>query len=98
LAATKERLELQVIAASFEVGTTTAWRYVNETVTLLAARSPKLSRALAKAKKDGLTLILTPARSFLVGVVRSPDSGRGRPGSFGMVTAHVVPFAADHPS
>ncbi|ROO88066.1 DDE superfamily endonuclease [Actinocorallia herbida] len=44
----------QQLAAGFGVGTTTAWRYVNETVMLLSARSPKLERALAKAKKDGL--------------------------------------------
>ena len=30
------------LAAGFGVGTTTAWRYVNETVALLAARAPKL--------------------------------------------------------
>jgi len=32
------------IAAGFEVGTAMAWRYVNETVELLAARAPKLGR------------------------------------------------------
>ncbi|WP_344458548.1 transposase family protein, partial [Actinocorallia aurantiaca] len=42
------------LAAGFNVGTTTAWRYINETVTLLSARSPRLDRALAKAKKDQL--------------------------------------------
>ncbi|SNR56872.1 Helix-turn-helix of DDE superfamily endonuclease [Actinomadura mexicana] len=46
------------LGAGFGVGTTTAWRYVNETVTLLSARSPKLSRALAKAKKDGLLYLV----------------------------------------
>jgi len=35
------------LAAGFGVGTTTAWRYVTETVALLAARSPKLRQALA---------------------------------------------------
>ena len=40
------------LAAAFNVGTTTAWRYVNETVMLLSARSPKLDQALRKAKKD----------------------------------------------
>ena len=33
--------------------TATAWRYVTETVALLAARSPKLHQALAAAKKAG---------------------------------------------
>lgn len=42
------------LAAGFGVGTTTAWRYVNEAVALLSARSPKLHQALARAKKNGL--------------------------------------------
>ena len=37
---------------------TTAWRYVNEAVKLLSARSPKLSKALRMAKKDGLGYVL----------------------------------------
>ena len=41
------------LAAGFGVGTATAWRYVTETVALLAARSPKLRRALAQAKQAG---------------------------------------------
>lgn len=39
------------LAAGFGVGTATAWRYVTETVALLAARSPTLRRALATAKE-----------------------------------------------
>ena len=38
------------LAAGFGVGTT-AWRYVQETVTLLAARAPKLDAALQAAKQ-----------------------------------------------
>jgi DDE superfamily endonuclease/Helix-turn-helix of DDE superfamily endonuclease len=41
------------LAAGFGVGTTTAWRYVNETAALLAARAPKLRRAVRDAKKNG---------------------------------------------
>jgi hypothetical protein len=41
------------LAAGFGVGTATAWRYVTETVGLLAARSPKLGKALAQANKAG---------------------------------------------
>jgi len=41
------------LAAGFGVGTATAWRYVRETVALLAARSPRLRRALADAKDAG---------------------------------------------
>src|SRR5437773_10677306 len=39
------------LAAGFGVGTTTAWRYVNETVDLLAARAPKLRTAVRDAVK-----------------------------------------------
>jgi Helix-turn-helix of DDE superfamily endonuclease len=38
------------LAAGFGVGTTTAWRYVNETAALLAARAPKLRAAVWDAK------------------------------------------------
>ena len=41
------------LAAGFGIGTATAWRYVTETVALLAARCPKLRRALANAKDAG---------------------------------------------
>jgi hypothetical protein len=46
------------ISAGFEVSATTAWRYVEETVMLLSARSPKLRQALRKAAKDGLTHVI----------------------------------------
>jgi hypothetical protein len=39
------------LAAGFGVGVATAWRYVNETVALLAARAPKLRKAVRDAKK-----------------------------------------------
>jgi hypothetical protein len=41
------------LAAGFGIGTATAWRYATETVTLLAARAPKLRRALVAAKDAG---------------------------------------------
>jgi DDE superfamily endonuclease/Helix-turn-helix of DDE superfamily endonuclease len=41
------------LAAGFGIGTATAWRYITETLALLAARSPKLRRALATAKDAG---------------------------------------------
>jgi hypothetical protein len=46
------------LAAGFGVGTTTAWRYINEVVMWLSARSPKLHQALARASKDGLTHLI----------------------------------------
>ncbi len=41
------------LAAGFGTGTATAWRYVTETVALLAARPPKLRTALAGATGAG---------------------------------------------
>ena len=42
------------LAAGFGVGTATAWRYARETVTLLAARAPKLRGALAAARRPAM--------------------------------------------
>jgi hypothetical protein len=41
------------LAAGFGISTATAWRYVTETVALLAARAPKLRQALRDAGKAG---------------------------------------------
>ncbi len=41
------------LAARFGVGVATAWRYVSETVALLAARALKLRTAIGDAKKAG---------------------------------------------
>ena len=41
------------LAAGFGIGRTTAWRYVSETVELLAARAPKLRQAVRDATKAG---------------------------------------------
>jgi hypothetical protein len=41
------------LAGGFGIGTATAWRYVSETVALLAARAPKLGRALQDANEAG---------------------------------------------
>jgi hypothetical protein len=41
------------LAAGSGVGVTTAWRYVEETVALLAARAPKLRTAIRDAAKAG---------------------------------------------
>ena len=46
------------LAAGFAVGTTTAWRYVNETVALLAARAPKLRKAVRDAKRAGYAYVV----------------------------------------
>jgi hypothetical protein len=41
------------LASGFGIGTATAWRYVSETTARLAARAPKLGRALQDAKEAG---------------------------------------------
>jgi hypothetical protein len=46
------------LAAGFGIGTATAWRYVRETVDLLAARAPKLPAALAAAKRAGHAFVV----------------------------------------
>ncbi|MFF0578551.1 transposase family protein [Streptosporangium saharense] len=46
------------IAAGFGVGAATAWRYVRESVTLLARRSPTLERALCAARRAGYAFVV----------------------------------------
>jgi hypothetical protein len=46
------------LAAGFGVGVATAWRYVNETVELLAARAPRLREAVRGAKKAGYAYVV----------------------------------------
>jgi len=46
------------LAAGFEVGRTTAWRYVTEVVALLAARAPKLRQAVRDATKAGYAYVV----------------------------------------
>jgi hypothetical protein len=41
------------LAEGFGISTATAWRYVHESVALLAARSPRLRQALREATKAG---------------------------------------------
>jgi hypothetical protein len=45
-------------AAGFGIGRTTAWRYVNEVVELLAARAPKLRQAVRDAKRAGHAYVI----------------------------------------
>jgi hypothetical protein len=62
--------------AGFEVSTSTAWRYVEEVVALLSARSPKLTQALAKATKD---LETPPQAALQPQQSRPPRQGHRRP-------------------
>ena len=45
------------LAAGFGISTATAWRYVRETVALLAARAPKLRGALREARKHAYVVL-----------------------------------------
>jgi hypothetical protein len=67
------------LAAGFELGTTTAWRYVNETAELLAVRAPKLRQAVRDAVKAGWAHVSwTAPWSRWTG---SPRTGRPIPAS-----------------
>jgi hypothetical protein len=46
------------VGSGFGVSTTTCWRYVNETVDLLATRAPTLRAALRKAKREGMAYVV----------------------------------------
>ena len=46
------------VGAGFEVSTATCWRYVNETVELLAERAPKLQDALRAARRAGMAYVV----------------------------------------
>ena len=57
------------LAAGFGVGTTTAWRYVSEVVELLAARAPKLRKAVREAKKAGHAYVVLDGTLVPIGRV-----------------------------
>ncbi len=66
------------LAAGFEVSTSTAWRYVEETTMLLATQAPERRSALRRAKAAGHSYLIldgtvVPAAST---IVRLPGSGR----------------------
>ena len=46
------------LAAGFGVGLATAWRYASEVTDLLAARAPKLRKAVRDAKKAGHAYVI----------------------------------------
>jgi DDE superfamily endonuclease/Helix-turn-helix of DDE superfamily endonuclease len=46
------------LAAGFGIGRATAWRYVDETVKLVAARAPKLREAVREATKAGYAYVV----------------------------------------
>ena len=71
------------VAAGFGVGTATAWRYVTETVALLAARAPKLRQAVRDARKAGFPFAVldgTLIRADRVAAGRQPRVRESSPG------------------
>lgn len=69
------------LGAGFGVSTATAWRYAEETVVLLSARSPKLVAALRKAKRDRLHYLVldgTLIHTDRIAADRSYFSGKHR--------------------
>jgi Helix-turn-helix of DDE superfamily endonuclease len=60
---------LAALAAEFGVGTATAWRYVTETVRLLAARAPRLGPALRAGWKAGHAFVVIDGTLIAVGRV-----------------------------
>lgn len=70
------------LGAGFGVSTAIAWRYVNEAVMLLSARSPKLRKALAEAKREGLLYLVLDGTLIPIDRVRAePYRGRNKPES-----------------
>jgi hypothetical protein len=59
------------VAAGFGVSITTAWRYVEEAVELLAARSPKLATALRAAKAAGHAYLIVDGTLIPIDRVRA---------------------------
>jgi hypothetical protein len=63
------------LTAGFGVIVTTAWRYVNEIVALLAARAPKLRTAVRDAKKAGHAYVVLDGTLIPV----APEADRDDP-------------------
>ena len=69
------------LAAGFGISTATAWRYVNETTALLAARAPKLRQALRDATRAGHACLVIDGILILIDRVaadRPSCSGKHR--------------------
>jgi hypothetical protein len=93
------------LAAGFAVGTTPAWRYVNETVDLLAAWAPKLRRAVRDAAKAGYAYVVLDGTVIPVGRVaadrpfysgkasaaRDEPAGHRQPGRGHLVGVRALP-------
>jgi hypothetical protein len=75
------------LAAGFEIGTSTVYRYVREAITLLAAMAPTLNQAIEVARRKAFVILDgTLLRIDRVGM----GSGRDRPYYSGKHKAHGV--------
>jgi hypothetical protein len=92
------------LAAGFGIGATTAWRYVNETVALLAARAPKLRTAVRDAKKKGHAYVVVDGTLIPIDRVAADRpfySGKHKPDSqkeASSAAAPGVPASSPRPS
>ena len=59
------------MGAGFGVSPTTCWRYVNETVELLARRAPKLREALREAQRLGMAYVVIDGTLIPIDRIRS---------------------------
>ena len=62
------------LAAGFGIGRATAWRYVNETVELLAARAPKLRQAIRDAARAGYAYVVLDGTLIPIDAPARPQS------------------------
>ena len=67
------------LAAGFGVGLATAWRYAEETTALLAARAPKLRRAVRDAKRAGHAYVIVDGTLIPIDRVANSAPFRERP-------------------
>jgi hypothetical protein len=84
------------LAGGFGIGTATAWRYVNETVALLAARAPKLRHTLRDASKAGHAyLVIDGTLISLVRVAANRPFYSGKHRNHGMNLQVIVSPSGD---
>lgn len=87
------------VGAGFDVSTTTCWRYVNETVELLAQRAPKLRAALRRAKRQKMAYVIIDGT--LIPIDRIAVEGGDSPVTRSCSPAHPLSrrlaSAAEHP-
>ena len=82
-------------AAGFGIGTATAWRYVEETVALLAARAPRLRKAVRDAARAGHAYVVLDGTLIPIDRVAADRPGSSPPNS---AAAPGAPVSSPRPS